>query len=202
MRVCWLAAPLVFAGVLGWARAQDTAPSEMQRWDEVVQTFAATLRGELDRKSLEPLLTPHSWVAPFARNRSESVAVLPERLAGLAFVGAHSYLHPSISAATDLIADVEANATIDADIRARIIPKDRTNTQPADAIMARWFATALEAQPNDPIALISFYDAGQKTADGVTKPTLVLVIVRGSFTAQGTCVIDRALYGSLEAAVR
>jgi hypothetical protein len=199
-----LSASIAFVAALSLARAADPITPE-QQWQEAIQTFAAVLNGSTDADELDKLLSDHSWVSPFARNRTESVAVLPERLAGLRVVSARSCLQPSVTSATDLIADIQANPNIDESIRKKLVPPEGTDLRGADSTMSRWFTVALEAQPGDPVALIAMYDAGQSNAPGVpsTPPSMTLLLIRGEFAATTNAPrMSRVLYGSLEAAVR
>lgn len=205
MRLSLALGSLALLSVLGLARAADepgNATTDDARWSAAIDTFAGTLNGTIDRSELDKLVAPHSWVAPFARNRSEAVTVLPERLAGLTLVGAHGYLQPSISAASDVIADVSANAAIAPSVKKRIVPAEGTDPRVANATMARWFATALDAQPGDPVAIVVLYDPGQAVGDVPATPQLVLVLARGEFDATGKPTITRVLYGTLDAAVK
>lgn len=197
-------AVLAFAGVLGLARAAEPATPEAQ-WADAVRTFASVLDGSGAKEELDKLLSDHSWVSPFARNRTESVAILPERLAGLRVVSARGCLSPSVTAATDLIADVQADASIDESVRRKLVPGEGHDTRVADATMSRWFTTALETQPGDPIALIAMYNAGTAASKGrpAVAPSMTLLLIRGEFAGNDNAPrISRVLYGTLEAAVR
>ena len=200
----WLPASIAFVSVLSLARAAEP-PSPQESWDEAVRTFAGVLGGSEEHEALDQLLSDHSWVAPFARNRTESVAVLPERLAGLRVVSARGCLQPSVTAASDLIADIRDDTAIAESIRRKLVPPEGQDLRHADSTMSRWFTTALDAQPGDPVALIALYDAGQ--ANGAerpaTPPSMTLLLIRGEFAgAAGQPRIGRVLYGTLEAAVR
>jgi hypothetical protein len=187
-----LPATLAFATVMSLARAADPVPPE-QQWQLAIQTFAHVLNGTADRDELDKLLSDHSWVSPFARNRTESVAVLPERLTGQRVVSARACLQPSVTSATDLVADIQADATIDESIRRKLVPPEGHDLRGADATMSRWFTVALEAQP------------GESSAPGVASrpPSLTLLLIRGEFAATDNAPrMSRVLYGSLESAVR
>lgn len=195
---------LAFIAAFSLARAADPVTPE-QQWQAAIQTFAAVLDGTAEATELNKLLSDHSWISPFARNRTESVAVLPERLAGLHVVSARGCLQPSVTSATDLIADIQANLAIDESIRKKLVPPEGLDLRGADSTMSRWFTVALEAQPGDPVALIAMYDAGQSNAQGLpsTPPSMTLLLIRGEFAAStGAPRMSRVLYGSLEAAVR
>lgn len=197
-----LAAACAFVAALGVCRAQP--PADETRWDAAVKTFVSVLSGEADRDALVKILSDHSWVAPFARNRTESVAVLPNLLGDMRVVSAHACLQPSVTSASDLVADIQADPTIDASIRERLVPADGKDLRAADATMARWFGLALDAQPGDPVALIALYDEGHPASASApaTPPSLTLLLVRGEIEADGSAKISRVLYGTLDAAVK
>ena len=203
MKVSFLASAVAFVAVLGVSRAANPSPEEL-RWNSAVKTFVDVLSGSAEKSSLDKLLSDHSWVAPFARNRTESVSILPDLVGGMRVVSAHGYLQPSVTSATDLAADVAADAAVADVIRKRLAVPEGSDLGQANATMARWFSTALDAQPGDPVALLAFYDEGQTASPGVaaTTPSLTLLLVRGEFAADGAPRISRVLYGSLDAAVR
>lgn len=203
MKLSLLPAAFAFVAVLGIARAAEP-PTEEVQWAEAVKTFVGVLNGSVDKDALDKLLSDHSWVAPFARNRTESVAVLPALLDGMRLVSARPCFQPSVGSATDLVTDIQADPTIDASIRKRLVPTDGEDLRHADSTMARWFSTALDAQPGDPVALIALYDAGRSAGAGepASPPSLMLLLVRGEIPQGGPPRISRVLYGTLDAAVR
>jgi hypothetical protein len=203
MKLSLLPAAFAFVAVLGIARAAEP-PTEEAQWGQALKTFVSVLDGSTDKEALDKLLSDHSWVAPFARNRTESVAVLPALLEGMRVVSARGCLQPSVASATDLVADIQSDPAIAESIRKRLVPADGEDLRHADSTMARWFSTALDAQPGDPVALIAMYDAGRPSAPGepATPPSLMLLLVRGEVPLGGTPRISRVLYGTLDAAVR
>ena len=203
MKLPWLAPAFAFVAVLSIARAAEP-PAEEAKWMTAVSSFAEVLEGKADREALDKLLSDHSWVAPFARNRTEAVGVLPQLMDGMRVVSARGCLQPAVTSATDLVTDISANVAIAEGIRKKLVPTDPQALRQADATMARWFSVALDAQPGEPVALIAMYDEGKLSADGLsrTSPAMTLLLIRGEFLADGSPRISRVLYGTLEAAVR
>lgn len=203
MKLSWLPSTLAFVAVLSVSRAAEPSTEE-RAWSAAVQTLAGVIDGSVERDSLDALLSDHSWVAPFARNRTESVGVLPELLRGMRVVSARGCLQPAVTSATDLIADISADVSIAESIRKKLVPTDPQQLRQADATMSRWFTVALEAQPGEPVAMIALYDEGQSDHAGAPRrpPSLTLLLVRGEFPRGGQPRISRVLYGTLEAAVR
>ena len=203
MKLSWLPPSLAFVAILSVARAAEPVADEA-RWKASLDAFVHVLEGTAEKDALDKLLSDHSWVAPFARNRTESVAVLPAMLDGMRVVSARACLQPSVTSATDLVADVIADPSIADAVRRKLVPADGRDLRQADATMARWFTLALDAQPGDPVALVAMYRDAEEAADGnAGKPaSLMLLLVRGEFTPSGTPRISRVLYGTLEAAVR
>lgn len=169
------------------------------RWTMNVQAVAGVLNGTLETFELRKAVAGHAWMAPFERNRSESALLISGRLPTRNVVSVRAYLHPSVTSASDLVADLSANGTIAESIRKQLVPPPGRDLRHADATMARWFASALDAQEGDPVALLALYEDGQLTR---TPPQLHLILIRGEVGLDGEPKVTRVLYGSLDSAAR
>lgn len=186
---------------IGTTRASAPSVEEM-RWSESVQTLAGVLAEVAERDRLASIAVPQAWIAPFDMNRTEALTVLPDRLPTTVVVSARAYLHPAVSAASDIVNDLTADGTIDASLLRKLVPNDPATLRQADATMARWFASALDASEGDPVAVLVLYDNGKSQPTFETEPKLTFILVRGEFDASRIPRVSRALYGPMQSAVK
>jgi hypothetical protein len=119
---------------------------------------------------------------------------------------------PAVSAASDLIADLEASEVIAPAILSRLVPPTIPDQPPevrtaalrrADQTMARWLATALDAAaPGTAVGVVALYDDGTRVNAASAMPQLWFVLVRGHADASDTVGIARILYGPMDAALK
>lgn len=190
---------LSMIAVLGTARASEPS-SEESRWNEALVTVVKVVAGTSEPQELAAIATPSAFIAPFDLNRTESVTLLRDRLPTRNVVSARAYIHPSVSSASDIVADLTSTGTIDPETIRRLTPEDPALLRKADATMARWFATALEAKAGDPVAVMVLYDDGK--GEPQRKPGLTFLLVRGTFDNAGQPHISLILYGTMDAAVK
>lgn len=199
MKVARVMSVLAMAVVLGSARASEPLPQERQ-WEAVVTSLVQLIVEQGDPKHLTPIAAPTAFAAPFDMNRTESFLLLPDRLVTTNVVSARAYFHPSVSCASDIVADLTSNGTIDQETMRKLVPQNEGDLRRADATMARWFEAALEVKSGDPIAAIVLYDDGK--GEPVRKPQLYFILLRGDLSSAGQPRISRALYGSMESALK
>ena len=173
---------------------------EEVRWNRAIETFVNVIAGEGDAGDLSTVSAPGAWIAPFDLNRTESLSLLPERLATKTVVSARAYIHPSVSSASDIVADLVAAGTIDAETLRRFTPEDPADLRRADATMARWFASALDARGGDPVAIVVLYDDGN--AEPIHTPAIHFVLVRGESDPANNPRVVRVLYGPASSALK
>ncbi len=194
----WISA---FAAITVLATARASEPSQQEKvWETQVMTLVEVIAKQTDHHLLTDIVSPSAFIAPFDMNRTESFMVLPDRLMTTNVVSARAYMHPSVTAASDIVADLTANAMIDPQIMQKLVPQKSEDIHRADATMARWFETSLEAKAGEPIAVIVLYDDGKE--EPVRAPALTFVLIRGEITSAGQPRITRGLYGSMQSAVK
>lgn len=194
----WITA-LSIAALLGQAHASQPTEQET-RWSQTLIALVKVIADDGDPEQLNALAAPSAFVAPFEMNRTESITLLPKRLTTTNVVSARAYIHPSVTAATDLVGDLTSAGTIDAETIRKITPPAPEDLKKADATMAHWFTSALEARPGDPVAVLVLYDDGK--GEKPHAPTLTFALVRGDFDAAGNARISRIVYGTMESAVK
>lgn len=195
------------------ARAQEaseTPPSTFDeaRWSRAIETVARAIDGTQPTTAMAAYAWPYASIVPFGRNRAESFRLLPERMAtATTVVSARAYAMPAVSAASDLIADLEASNAVPPAILKRLVPPaDDASPEAREAAlrkanqtMARWLAISLEASaPGTPVGVIVCYDDGSRG----NPPTLWFALVRGHVDATGAVGVSRILYGPMSAATR
>ncbi|MFT3786555.1 MAG: hypothetical protein QM770_10360 [Tepidisphaeraceae bacterium] len=205
MRLLFQSIVVVLICCLTIARAAEAPAIEGEpAWTKTVDQFARSLAGEHDRDDLMKLFAKGATLRPFDRERTSSLDEMLGKLPGCTLVSAHAYLHPSVSAASDLIADARAlGDSLPQSIRDQILLDDTSALRTADATVARWFTIALEADAGDPVALIALYnDGAADVAAGrvATNPRLYLLLVHGKTMQDGSMKIDHVLYGDLRQA--
>lgn len=194
----WISA-LAAIAVLASARASE--PSQQEKvWEREIMTLVEVIAKQTDHHLLTDICSPSASIAPFDMNRTEAFSVLPDRVVTNNVVCARAYMHPSVTAAGDIVADLTANGTIDAEIMQKLVPQHPDDIRRADATMARWFETSLEAKAGEPIAVLVLYDDGKE--EPIRRPSLTFVLIRGEVTAAGQPRIVRGLYGSMQTAVK
>lgn len=194
----WIIA-LTIAALLGQAHASQPTEQET-RWSQTLIALVKVIADGGDPEQLTALAAPSAFVAPFEMNRTESITLLPQRLKTVNVVSARAYFHPSVTSASDIVADLTNAGTIDAATLRKITPGSTEDLRKADATMAHWFTSALEAKPGDPVAVLVLYDDGK--GEKPQPPSLTFALVRGDFDAAGKARINRIVYGTMDAAVK
>jgi hypothetical protein len=185
--------------ILGSTYASEPTAQEKD-WDVMVAALVDVISNQGDVHTLSSVIAPNAFIAPFDMNRTESFFVLNDRLPGSNIVSAHAYMHPSVSCASDIISDLTANGTIDAESMRKLVPQNDGDIRKADATMARWFESVMEAKSGDPIAVLVLYDDGK--GEPIRSPQLSFILVRGEVTPTGQPRFARLLYGSIQSAAR
>ena len=190
----------------------QTSAFDDARWTAAVRTVARTLDGSLPASAMNAIAWPYASIVPFGLNRAESFRLLPERLSTtMTVVSVRAHSTPAVSAASDLVADIEAGKLVPPSILKRLVPQGEEGTpearaevlRRADQTMARWLASALEANaPGTPIGVIVLYDDGTHGPAPGGAPTLWFALVRGFGDANGAVGVSRILYGPMSAATR
>lgn len=193
----WIPALLVLA-LLGSVGAAGPTQEET-RWNQTLLAMVRVIAEDRDPQELASIASSSAFIAPFDMNRTESISLLTQRLPTRNVVSARAYIHPSVSSASDIVADLTA-AGVDAETMRRLTPEDPAELRKADATMARWFASALEVSAGDPVAVLVLYDDGK--GEVPHKPGLTFMLVSGGFDAAGLPHLSRVLYGSMESAVK
>lgn len=190
----------------------QTSAFDDVRWTAAVKTVARTLDGSTPPAAMNAIAWPYASIVPFGRNRAESFRLLPERMStSMTVVSARAHSTPVVSAASDLVADLEAGKIVPASILKRLVPQGEEATpdaraevlRRADQTMARWLGSVLEANaPGTPVGVIVLYDDGTKGPTPTGVPTLWFALIRGFGDASGTIGVSRILYGPMSAATR
>lgn len=195
---------IAFASVLAPAQAQAPTSVDVEsRWSRAVIDLAQGIAGELDRDAFDKLFADNATMQAFDRDRVELANMVGDRMTARALVSARSYLHPSVSAASDLVADALKFGALPDAIARDVILDDPAQLRAADATVARWFSVALEAESGDPVAMLAFLDDGAAdvaAGRSASTPKLYLVIVRGKVMPDGSVRVARLLYGDLRQA--
>lgn len=194
----WLTA-LTLLALLTPTHAAEPTPQERQ-WDAAVAGLVDVIARQGDLHTISEFIAPNAFIAPFEMNRTESFTVLSDRLPAGKIVSAHGYIHPSVSCASDIVTDLVENGTIDAPTMHKVAPENEGDLRKADSTMTRWFEAALEAKSGDPVAVLVIYDDGK--AEPAHAPQLSFVLIRGEIISSGQPRFARALYGSIQSAVK
>lgn len=194
----WLTTLAVVACFASTNAAEPT-PQERQ-WDAAVARLVEVISKQADIHSMSDMIAANASIAPFEFNRTESFNLLPDRLPAGRLVSVHSYIHPSVSCASDIVADLSSSGTIDTEIMHKLAPNNEADLRKADATVARWFETALEVKSGDPVAIMVLYDDGK--AEPAHAPQLSFVLIRGEEPSTGQVRFVRALYGPMQSALK
>jgi hypothetical protein len=196
---------IVFVAAILLTRDGRSEPAEdrLAGWHAAVAQIRQVMDGTLAADAIKPFVTESAWIQPFDMNRTESATRIADLIPRQRVVSARGYLHPSVTAATEMIQDL-SGAGLDETLARQVIITDPASLRIADQTMARWFSLMLEAQPEDPVACIVLYDDGAadlQAGRSAKQPTLTFVLVRGTYES-GTPRVSRIVFGPMDAAAR
>jgi hypothetical protein len=174
-------------------------------WSQTADQFAAGFSGQHPPEFLQDMLDPSASIQAFDRDRVESARVISSRIAARQVVSVRSYIHPSVSAASDLIEDLKKLDNLPPNLAEQLILNDPHALRQADATMARWFSIVLDAEAGEPVALIALLDDGSAdiAAGRVARdPRLILMLVKGTLAEGRQPRITRIVYGDTDQATK
>jgi hypothetical protein len=196
---------IIFVATILLTRDGRSEPAEgrLAAWQTTLAQVREVLEGTRSADTVKPLMSEAAWIQPFDMNRTESATRMAELIPRQRVVSARAYLHPSVTAATEMIQDL-SNAGLDETLTRQVVLTEPAAVRVADQTMARWFSLVLEAQPEDPVACIVLYDDGAadlQAGRSAKQPTLTFVLIRGTFES-GAPRVSRIVFGSMDAAAR
>jgi hypothetical protein len=196
---------LVFLLSLTLVARADAPVDPAAHWSESTARLAGLFDGTVDATALANLVDSTTTLQAFDRDRVESARMLLERVSPREVLSVRSYVHPPVSAASDLVEDLKKAPHLPAPIAEEMLIDEPHALRGADGTMARWFGLTLDAEEGDPVAMIALLDDGAADiASGrvAKEPRLVLLLIKGKVQDDGTTRIVRVQYGDTQQATK
>jgi hypothetical protein len=156
--------------------AQTTQPASS--WQTAVEQLADAVRGK-DIDSLTKLLVDAPILRSFESDRIQPAEKLLGVTSGTTLLGAHAYLQPPNTLATDLAADVQSAAGVPEQVRTAMTPPDEAAAKRANETAQQWLLQVLTPTKDQLVGVIVLWrDERLETLTGVRKRPL-FVLVKG-----------------------